>query len=93
MSKSKKRCFFKINELKELTGIVKRSSHDISEGYNEYEIEISNEIYKLIIKSFWDDIFGKLEGRRIKLKGVLDIEKKEIRNPNDIWIKLLKDQN
>jgi len=80
----------KISELKELKGLIKHSRHDITRGYNEYDIEIDNLIYKLKIKSYWEDIFGKLEGRKIKLKGILDIDKREIRNPTNIWIKLLK---
>lgn len=80
----------KISELKELMGLIKHSLHDITKGYNEYDIEIDNQIYKLKIKSYWDDIFGKLEGRKIKLKGILDADKREISNPTNIWIKLLK---
>jgi len=75
----------------EITGIVKHSSHNITEGYNEYDIEIANEHYKLLIKRHWDDIFDKLEGRRIQLEGVLDLVKKEILNPVNIWIKLIKE--
>lgn len=83
----------KISELKELIGLVKHSIHDIKKGYNVYNIETDNQIYKLKIKSYWDDIYGKLEGRKIKIKGILDADKREISNPADIWIKLLKNDD
>ena len=80
----------KISKKKRLRGIVKHSLHDITKRFNEYDIEIDNEIYKLRIIHFWEDIFGKLEGREIEFEGLIDTNKKEIINPVNIWIKLLK---
>ncbi|MHA1986965.1 MAG: hypothetical protein ACW98D_10030 [Promethearchaeota archaeon] len=73
-----------------IQGIIIYSKHDITAGVNEYDIEINNEIYKLTLKLPWDDIYGQLEGRKIRLDGYLDEKTKEILKPSNIWIQLIR---
>lgn len=70
-------------------GIIKHSSHDITAGKNEYDVEIEGFIYKLSINKYHDDFYYSLENKVIRFVGKLDKDLKEVKEVSEVWIKAL----
>lgn len=76
-------------EKNDFEGKVHHVSLDILNREYEIEVSINNIIYLLKLHKIDYNLISKLSpGILIKFKGILDKDKKELKNLEDVWIKL-----
>lgn len=77
-------------EINSFEGIVHNVFLDIIKREYEIEVTIYNETYLLKLHGMDYNLISKLKsGNPIKFKGIMDKEKKEIRNAEDVWVRLV----
>ncbi len=63
--------------------------HDVAGRKSEIHVKIDDENYRLKFSGGDLKITYYLDtGHEIKLKGILDEENKEIKDPSDIWVRI-----
>ena len=73
----------------QLEGIIQDAIHWVTKRRSEIKITIDNEIYLFELKGGIDNFRNYLDtNQTIRLKGILDKENMEIKDPSDIWVKI-----
>ncbi len=80
-------------EKRNIEGVVEKVISDFTRGRYEIEVKISDAVYSIRLQDYKIDyeVIHRLDmnpKKLIRLKGILDSETKEVKEPEDIWIKL-----
>jgi len=73
----------------QLEGIIQHAIHTVTQRKSEIKITINNELYSFKLTGGIDRFRNYLDtNQTIRLKGILDKESMEIKDPLDIWVKI-----
>jgi len=76
-----------------IQGLVEKVISEFTRGYYEIRVKVGNTVYSIKLQDYKIDYeiihrLAMIPKKSIRINGILDPETKEIKEPEDFWVKL-----